>query len=116
MTNLQKNIQPEVAVTNVSKAIMNEIQRMSSMKDTSVFRDTDQALQHFNWETLWLELALKAPTLLHLYRQLFRGAPKPLLCFAISLIIKWRSSRMGLVQRAISAVMYGNGANKQVSI
>ena len=56
---------------------MNEIQRMSSLKDTSVFRDTDQALQHFNWETLWLELALKAPTLPHLHAgSFFHGAPK----------------------------------------
>ena len=102
-------------VIALAKTMMSEIETMRSMKDTSVFRDTDQAMQHFNWENLWLELVSKAPTLLHLYRQLFRGAPKALICFAVSLIIKWRSPKMGLVQRAISAVMYGNGANKQVS-
>ena len=116
MTNLQKKIQPETMVVPVAKAVMSEIERMCSMKDASVFRDTDQAVQNFNWENLWLELVSKAPTILHLYRQLFRGAPNPLICFAVSLIVKWRSPKMGLTQRAISAVMYGNGANKQVSM
>jgi len=41
---------------------------------------------------------------------------KSLICFAISMIIKWRSDKMRLVQTVISAVMYGNGASKQVSI
>ena len=36
---------------------------------------------------------------------------------AISLIIKYQSpKKMSVVQRAISTVMYGNGANKQVSL
>ena len=74
-------------------------------------------MKHFSWESLWSELASKARTLLHLNRKLFRGASKALIYFAISLIIKYRSPRkMGVIQRAISTVMYGNDANKQVSI
>jgi len=90
---------------------MSEIERICSTKDASVFRDSDRALMHFNWESLWHQ---KAKTLLHMYRNLFCGADKPLICFAISLIIKYRSpKKMGVVQRAISM---GNGTNKQVSL
>lgn len=114
---IQKKVEPEKLVAEPVKTIMGEIETICSTKNASVFRDNDKALTHFNWESLWSELASKAPTLLHMYRKLFRGAGKPLICFAISMIIKYRSpKKMGVVQRAISTVMYGNGANKQVSV
>ena len=116
MNNLQKQFPPETSVEAPAKIIMNEIKELCSLKDKSVFRNKDQGIRDFKWESLWVELASKAPTLLQLYRQLFRGASKPLICFAISMIIKWRSSKMGIVQKVISAVMYGNGASKQVSV
>ena len=84
------------------------------IENNSILRDSDQALQNFSWELVWNELTTKAPTLLHLYKRFFRGAPKPLICFAASLIIKWRSCKMCLVQRVISTLLYGHGTSKQV--
>ena len=52
--------------------------------------------------------------LLQFYRHIFRGASKALICFAILLVLKWRSNSMGLVQQVISCLMYGNGCTKQV--
>jgi len=99
---IQKKVEPEQLVREPIKTMMSEIERICSTKDASVFRDNDKALMHFNWESLWSELASKAPTLLHMYRKLFRGADKPLICFALSMIIKYRSpKKMGAVQRAI---------------
>ena len=109
-------MEPQETAKVSAKIVMKEIQEMCSLKDGSAFRELNEGVQKFNWDILWIELARKAPTLLQFYRQLFRGAPKALICFAISLIIKWRSSKMGLVQRVISTVLYGNGANKQVNL
>jgi len=80
----------------------------------SVFRDTNPVLHSFSWNVVWEELESKAPTLLHFYKHMFCGASKPLICFAISLTLKWRSDGMGLVQQVISCLMYGNGSSKQV--
>ena len=76
-----------------AKIVMKEIQKLCLLKDKSAFRELNEGVRKFNWDILWLELAHKAPTLLQFYRQLFRGAPKALICFAISLIIKWRSPK-----------------------
>ena len=84
------------------KIMMNEIQELCCMETKSVLRDTDDGLQNFSLEAVWQEMALKAPIMLHFYRQLFRGASKPLICFAILIIIKWRSLKMCLIQRVIS--------------
>ena len=51
-----------------------------------------------------------------LYKQLFPGASKILICFAISLVMKWRSPKMNLIQRVVSTFLYGNRATKQVGM
>jgi len=115
LNSLQKTMPPEKSVEMSVKLIMNEMKQMCRLDSNCILRDTDKALRDFSWEAVWNELASKVPTLLHLYRLLFCGAPKSLICFAVSLIIKWRSPKMGLVQRVISTLMYGNGVSKQVS-
>ena len=107
---------PELVVTPV-KVMVDEIKQLCSKKEnSSLFRDNDKAIRDFKWNPLWLELESRAPTLLRFYQLLFNGAPKPLICFAVSMAVKWRSSKMSLVQRVISTVMYGNGASKEVSM
>lgn len=116
MKNLQKHVPPETAVVTPAKVMLNETKGLCSLKGKSVFRDKDQSIRDLEWESLWVKLASTTPSLLQLYQQLFKGAPKSLICFAISLVIKWRSPNMGLVQRVISTVLYGNGVSKQVSM
>ena len=115
VSNLYKKMEPEETAETPAKIMVMEIEELCKLKDKSVFREVGEGIRKFSWDTLWLELVHKAPTLLHFYRQLFRGASKALICFAILMIIKWRSPKMGLVQRVVSTVFYGNGANKQVS-
>lgn len=62
------------------------------------------------------QLNIKSSNCYEVFRLLFPSAPKSLICFAVSMVIRWRSPRMGLVQRVISALMYGNGASKQVNL
>ena len=109
---LQTEMTPDESALNFARLLMGEIKDMSHLD--SVFYNTTSVLHNFTWDIVWEELQNKAPTLLRFYRHMFRGASKPLISFAISLILKWRSDGMGLVQRVISCLMYGNGSSKQV--
>ena len=111
---LQNEMTPNELAFDFAHILMAEIKEMCRLDNKSVFRDTHSLLHNFSWEVVWAELEAKAPTLLHFYRHMLCGAPKALICFSISLILKWRSPGMGLVQRVISCVMYGNGSSKQV--
>ena len=98
-------MEPKETAETPAKIMVREIEELCKLKDRSAFREVGDSIRYFDWDTLWQELARKAPTLLHFYRQLFCGASKALICFAISMIIKWRSPKMGLVQRVISTVL-----------
>ena len=89
---------------------------MCSDKHDSILRDTREAVQRFHWDTVWLELQKNVPTLMSLLINLVRrpAESKPLLCLLASQIVKARHQRMGLVQRAVSVMLYGNGTAKQV--
>ena len=111
---LQNELTPNELASNFAHLLMTEIKEMCHLNSKSLFRDTCSLLHNFSWEAVWAELEAKAPTLLRFYRHMLRGASKALICFAISLVLKWRSPGMGLVQRVISCLMYGNGSSKQV--
>ena len=72
----------------------------------SVFHNTTCLLHNFTWEAVWDELSSKAPTLLRFYRHMFCVASKQLICFAISMILKWRSDGMGLVHQDTADVSH----------
>ncbi len=104
-------------IVNLSLKIKKEMKAISSDAHDSILRDTIEAVKHFSWQTVWLELTQKIPTLMSLLSHLIPKPDehKPLLCFLASQILKSRHQRMGLVQRAVSIMMYGNGTAKQVS-
>ena len=109
---LHLEMTPKESACTFAQLLMGEIQDMCH--SDSIFQNTSSAIHNFSWEIVWNELQSKTPMLLQFYRHMFRGASKPLICFAISLVLKWRSNSMGLVQRVISCLMYGNGCTKQV--
>ena len=79
-----------------------------------MMRDSNEAVKQFRWETIFLEFKAKLPTLVALVKFILPHVSKTLLCFVIGVIIKSRSPHMALVQRAVSVMLYANGANKQV--
>ena len=113
---LQKLVKPHELVAIPVRKITEEIKSLCHLDQDSVLRDSDEALHTFSWDVVWCELESKVPTLLQLYKQLFPGASKVLICFAISLVMKWRSPKMSLIQRVVSTFLYGNGAAKQVGM
>ena len=104
-------------VVEFARKIRGEMQKLSSEAHDSILRDTLEAVKHFSWDTVMLEYAKMIPTLIMLLESLIPNptARKPLVCFVASLLLKCRHQRMGLVQRAISIMLYGNGSSKQAS-
>lgn len=80
------------------------MKHVSSGGHDSILRDSVEAVKHFNWETVRLELLQQTPTLMSLLTQLVGRASErcPLLCLLASMICKSRHQHMGLVQRAMS--------------
>ena len=110
---------PTTAQSVVSKLairIKEEMKEVSCASHNSVLRDSVEAVKHFNWETVKMELLQKIPTLMSLLSQLVGRASErsPLICLLASMILKSRHNHMGLVQRAVSIMLYGNGTAKQV--
>ena len=103
-------------LSQVANKIKAEMKHMSSGRHDSILRDTVEAVKHFSWETVNLELTREVPTLVVLLSQLVArpSERKPLLCFLTSVILKSRHQHLCLVQRAVSVMMYGNGTAKQV--
>ena len=106
-----------VCLSNFKLAVKvkSEIKELCSHKHNSILRDTIEAVKHFHWETVFLELVQKVPTLMHLMRQFIAKSneKKPLLCFLASQILNSRNMHIGLVQRAVSISLYGKGTEQR---
>ena len=96
--------------------IKREIKGICSDSHDSILLDNHEAVKRFSWETIWVELKEQVPTLMNLLISIVDNPheKKPMLCLILSMILKARYSRMALVQRAVSLVLYGNGTSKQV--
>lgn len=116
LQSLRNVLPPEQMGIAHAKVLIKEIENLSSKDSSNCFHSTEDSLRTFKWDMVWNELESNAPVLLHFFQLLFRGAPKALICFAISMVIKWRAPKLGLVQRVVSVLLYGNGASKQVSL
>ena len=104
-------------ISTVARAVQEELKVLCSTNHDSILRDSIEAVKHFSWETVWLELCKMLPTLMSLLMELVRHPTdnKPLLCLLASMLLKKRSPGLGLLQRAITVALYGNGAHKAVS-
>ena len=105
-------------VKKLAVKIKSEMKNISSADHDSILRDSVEAIKHFHWDTVFLELQNKVPTLMSLLKQIVKlpAEKKSLLCFLGSQLLKSRHQHMGLVQRAISVMLYGNGTAKQVCL
>ena len=115
-------ISAKPAITNavilsMSKRILKEIKQLCSLNRCSLLRDDVEAVKNFSWETVWGEMTRDLPTFVFLLQRLIKHPAdhKPLICLIISMILKQRSPKVSLVQRAISVFLYGNGTSKVVS-
>ena len=106
------------AITSLKKKTAKEINQIRKLGKRSVFMDSE-ALLHFSWDRIWLELKKYTPTLLHVISILVSESAqrcKPLVCSIASMALKQRYKQFSIVQRVISLLLYGNGTAKQVYI
>ena len=93
---------------------MNEL---ATVEHDSILQDNVEAVKHFSWETVILELRRKVPTLMHLLAMLVKKTSESS-AFMASLacqILKDQHPKLGLMQRAVSVMLYSYGTSKQVS-
>ena len=104
-------------LNEICRKIRYEMKELSSEASDSVLRDNVEAVKQFHWDTIRMELEKMLPTLMTFLRNLLPKSSQriPLICVIASQLLKARHQRMGLVQRAISIMLYGNGSHKQVS-
>lgn len=106
----------------VQKVVGNEIKAICSDKHKSIFRDKSQdLLEHFSWEPLWLELSCKAPVLLSLMKGCTpkKADPeriKPIICTCAAILMKFRNPKLCHFQAVISLLLHAGHASKQVLI
>lgn len=113
---VKSNVMLGKVLSEITIKIKREMRQLSGDENDSILRDNVEAVKQFNWDIVLLEFQKKVPTLIR-FLQLLIPQPsdqKPLLCFIASQILKARHQRLCLVQRAVSVMLYGNGASKQV--
>ena len=105
-------------VLKICSCILSEMRAISSIHHDSVLKNSDEGLKKFSWEAVHEELTKHVPTLMMILSQLIPKATehKPLQCLIASQLLKCRHPKMGLVQQAVSVMLYGNSVAKQVTM
>lgn len=119
----------QAVIRVAGKLVRKEMMAMCKRDDPSVLRNSSrEAMQSFSWDSLVDELQEKAPTFLQLLRGCIRTKRRLVsktgrsyianentiigLCAAI--LLRHRNTRMNLVQRIISVILYSGHTPKQV--
>lgn len=113
---LRKNV-----VRGVGKLMHQEFKFLCADSFPSMLRDTsDVALEHFSWESLWIEISRKAPTFVSVLESSLPAKTKldkrPVLGMCAAMLAKFRNPKMCHVQAAISLVLHAGHAGTQVSM
>ena len=103
-------------ILEVVKMIRREMKEICSMKHNSLLRTSDDSISQFSFDEVRTELMQKIPMLMTIMSGILtkKSINKPLLCLISGMLLKQRLSKMSLMQRVLSVLLYGNGASKQV--
>ena len=91
----------EKIMREVARTIRREMEDLASDDHDSILRDTTEAVKHFSWETIALELKKEVPTLM---RSLVRNKSQPFISSLACQLIKDHHPKLGLMQRAVSVL------------
>ena len=103
----------------VGRMCYHEVKSLCSDNYRAMLRDTsDISLMHFSWESIWMEISNKAPTLSSILTNCLpvktKPDKKPIICVCAALISKLRNQKMCHVQSAISLLLHAGHAGSQV--
>ena len=121
---LSHNLIRQNVVKEMGKIVQKEIALLCSDKVTSVLQDrSGTELLEFSWERIHRELEEYTPNLLTLLkwctktRTTRNDRPRvAVICLCISMLCKFRNSRMSLTQKVLSLLLYAGHASKQVEM
>ena len=114
---VHSNVMRAPTVSKICSCVLSEMSTISSLSHNSFLRSTEDNLKKFSWEAVHNELEQHLPTLMMILSSLIPKPTqhKPLQCFIACQLLKSRHPKMGLVQKAISVMLYGNSVAKQVT-
>lgn len=100
----------------VAWVIKKEMKNLASIDSDSILRDSVEAVKHFSWETITSELQNKVPTLMKFLQYLVKKPreSKPFIASLACQLVKDGHPQLGLLQRAVSVLLYANGTSKNV--
>ena len=93
-----KELQSQV-IKRIGKMCFQEIKHLCSDNYDSILRTTsDVPMTHFSWESIWIEISTKAPTLVSILKSCLpvktKLNRKPVLCLCVSMLLKLRNRKM----------------------
>ena len=100
-------------IKSLSLIIRREFKNICSDQHSSILRGNSETIKTFSWMQIWDEIQKHVPTLLSLLTAITPANCQPLVCTIVSMLLKRRHQRMGLLQKIIS-LFYANGVHKQV--
>lgn len=102
------------------KLIKKEMKVICSESHDSILWDCNEGIRFFKWERLFKEMCDQMPTLTTLLLFLVSGKDDTkriiLVCVLSCMLLKNRFRKMGLLQRIVSVLLYGNGCSKQLGV
>lgn len=104
----------------IGMLVRNELISMCSDSTSSILRQQSVSeLKEFSWEKLLAELRANAPVFLSIVRECtrtrrLRPNQDAVLGMCAAILLKHRFSKMSLVQKILSLVLYGGHSGKQV--
>ena len=105
-------------IASLTLVIRKEMKDICSLDQASILMDDVEALRHFSWESIWLELKIYVPTLVKVLVGILPDGKEAhkIISLIVCMLLKNRFSKMSLLQRAISIMLYANGCSKKVKL
>lgn len=105
-------------LSELSRKILSEMKQLGSAENDSILKNayTIEALKYLDWERVWIEFQKRIPTLTTLLSHLVPRPSDNIPVICITQILKSRHMQLGLVQRALSIMLYSHGTSKEVSM
>jgi len=100
-------------ITTMARQIWLEM-KICGLQNKSILRCGHGGIEQFNWSALWEEFTLSVPTLVKFLQKLFPQSSIMLLSCVICQMLKERCKHISLLQRFISALLYGHGTSQKV--
>lgn len=107
-----------IMASELARSAKKQMKSLSGKKESSMVFGKKEFMTDFTWNMLWDELAKEVPILMFFLKKMVKNADsrKPMVCLIISMLLKDQNKEMCLLQNVISALLYGNGCAKQVSL